>query len=325
MHEDGDNGRREAWTRYWSSGRLHSCVGSYAGNYDGAIGAFWRTLGAGLPAGARVLDLATGNGPLPLLLWELRGDAIEVDAVDLAALSPAWHQPGTHRTVRFHQGVRMEALPFAAAGFDCVASQFGFEYSDRPRALAECLRVSRPTATLALVMHHAGSVLVRVGREELAHHARLLGDDGLLRAALEVIPWIAQARSGAPIQDVASANAARERYNQAMRALADAAGSSPVPDLLHESASAVQRLLAGVRPENARQAGEALRGYAGELEGARLRTAEMVAHALERAQVEEMAAQVRAARPDAQVRIDELRQAEGVLAWSFVATPTGAG
>jgi len=325
MDRDGGNERSRAWSRYWSSGRLHSCAGSYAGNYGGAIGAFWRDLAAGLPAQARVLDLATGNGPLPLLLWESRGDALRIDAVDLAALAPAWYRPDVHPRVSFHAGVRMEALPFADATFDGVVSQFGFEYADRWPALGECLRVSRPGALLALVMHHRDSVLVRVGREELAHHARLLDDDGLLQAARAAIPWIARARSDRVIDDMAAAGAARERYNRALQDLVTVARASPAPDLLLEVREAVHHLLAGVAADHAGEAIAALDAYRGELEGARLRTAEMVTHALAPEHLLELVERLRQARPGMEVRSGELAQAEGVLAWSLVAAPVGSG
>ena len=321
----GKDERGKAWTRYWSSGRLHSCTGSYAGNYDGAIGRFWRSLAADLAPDACVLDLATGNGPLPLLLWEARGDALQVDAVDLAAVAPDWHRPDRHGRIRFHSGVRMEALPFADASFDCVASQFGFEYADRGPALAECLRVMRPDARLGLVMHHHDSVLVRVGREELAHHGRLLATGGLLAAAGAALPWIAQARSGQPITDLAAATVARGHYNQAVQGLAEAARASLAPDLLLEVRQAVHRLLAGVHAGNLAAATAALQAYAGELDGARLRTAEMVAHALSSQQLEQLEQQLRQARPGLEVATVELAQAEGVLAWSLLATAAAAG
>ena len=272
----GMDERGKAWSRYWSSGRLHSCTGSYAGNYDGAIGRFWRSLAADLAPNACVLDLATGNGPLPLLLWEARGDALQVDAVDLAAVAPDWYRADRHGRIHFHSGVRMEALPFADGSFDCVVSQFGFEYAERGPALAECLRVMRPDARLALVMHHHDSVLVRVGREELAHHGRLLATDGLLAAAIAALPWIAQARSGQPITDLAATTAA-------------------------------------------------LQAYAGELDGARLRTAEMVAHALSPQQLDALQQRLRQARPGLEVATAELAQAQGVLAWSLLAAPAGCG
>ena len=146
MNASDGEARRAAWSDYWSRGALHSCVGSYAGNYGGAIATYWRTVFATLPRGARVLDVGTGNGPLPRLLLDARPDDsdLHVDAIDLAALAPRWAaQPAYAARVRFHPGVATEHLPFAAAAFDLVTSQFGFEYAERGPALAECLRVLR--------------------------------------------------------------------------------------------------------------------------------------------------------------------------------------
>lgn len=241
------------------------------------------------------------------------------------AVAKGWYHPDRHGRIRFHSGVRMETLPFADASFDCVASQFGFEYADRGPALAECLRVMRPDARLALVMHHQDSVLVRVGREELAHHGRLLATDGLLAAASAALPWIAQARTGQPIADRVAATAAREHYNQALQALAVAAGASFAPDLLLEVREAVHRLLAGVHAGNLAATAAALETYTGELDGARLRTAEMVTHALSPQQLEALEQRLRQARPGFEVRRAALAQAEGVLAWSLLAAPAGCG
>src|SRR5690606_35470131 len=163
--------RRQAWTSYWASGRLHSCATSFDGNYTGVIGASWRLAFSALPAGKRVLDLATGNGPLPALLWELHGDAVQVDAVDLAGLAPSWHEAGKHASIRFHPGVDMESLPFADASFDVVTSQFGFEYADHGRTLAEFGRVAAPGASLRRGMQHRGGRLIQDGREDVQHHA----------------------------------------------------------------------------------------------------------------------------------------------------------
>lgn len=315
-----DESRRRAWSAYWSSGRLHSCAGSFQGNYAGAIGAFWRRLFGGLAPGSRVLDLATGNGPLPLLAWEARPGAVEVDAVDLADVAPAWFDPARHGGIRFHSRVRMEALPFATGTFDCVVSQFGFEYADRAAALAECLRVTRAGGGLALVMHHAGSVLARVGREELAHHARLRDGEGLLAAARGVAPWLARARGGQGV-DADAANAARERYNRAMQDVAAAIAASPAPDLLLEVRDAVHGLLARVGPGGEAAALDALDAQAASLDAARLRTAEMVACALDEADAAALAGMLRQARPGIAVQYRELRQPEGVLAWSLLAGP----
>jgi SAM-dependent methyltransferase len=316
MSECGDTARQQAWTAYWSSGRLHSCASGADDNYAGAIAAFWRGLFGAMELPARVLDLATGNGPLPLLLSELHGAGVAVDAVDLALVAPAWYEPERHRGVRFHPGVRMEALPFADASFDWIVSQFGFEYGALEAVVAECARIARPTARVALVMHHVDSVLVRVGREELAHHARLLGESGLVAAARGVAPWIARARAGEAV-DAAEAAHARARYNAAIREIEPAVASSPAPDLLLEARENIHGLLMGAR--GTRSMLGAIDAYASDLERARLRTAEMVAHALDAVQVEHLATLLAGARPGAVVEYGELRQAEGMLAWSLVA------
>ena len=82
--DDGERGRDErgkAWSRYWSSGRLHSCTGSYAGNYDGAIGRFWRSLAADLAPRVRVNGIAVGSVATSALQVVLDSDEIHDEMV----------------------------------------------------------------------------------------------------------------------------------------------------------------------------------------------------------------------------------------------------
>ena len=72
MTDAANDPRRQAWSSYWAQGALHSCTGSFDARYSGAIGAFWDAVVAEIPPGSRVLDLATGNGALPLRLWSTR-------------------------------------------------------------------------------------------------------------------------------------------------------------------------------------------------------------------------------------------------------------
>ena len=317
---NGTDARRRAWSAFWAGGTLHSCTGSFDERYSGAIGAFWDAVLDDIAPGARVLDLATGNGALPLRVWNRHGRGVQVDAVDLASLAPAWYQPALHPSIRFHPGTSMEALPFADAGHDHVLSQYGFEYADRDAALGECLRVLAPAGGLAFVMHHAGSVLVDVGREELANIRCLLAPDGLLATAREAIPWIARARarhrgSGSDVATAPDALRARGAYNDAMARLAGAIAASPVPDALVEGRQWVHGLLSATRAADASL--EALQGYRDSLEDAALRTGEMLDHALADADVDAMVAWLRGARPDATVAARPLRQAEGVLGWAL--------
>lgn len=323
MPNHDDSARRAAWSAYWATGGLHSCVGSLDDDYSGAIGDFWRRVFDGLPPGPlRALDLATGNGALPRLLWRHRGTTpgLAIDAVDLAQVAPAWHRQDEHAAIRFHAGIAMEALPFGDDDFDLVTSQYGFEYARRHEALAEVLRVLAPRGRLAMVMHHAGSVLARVASAEVAHEARLVAPGGLLERAAAVLPWFALARRGGDPGREPGANAAREAYNAAAAALARDIATSPAPDLLVETQAWLQRLLSSVGPDPA-PALEALARYREGLEASALRSAELVSHALDEAEAQALVAEIRHARPGADVHCEPLVQAQGLLGWGLWMQP----
>ena len=321
MVSENHAARRQVWGAYWASGRLHSCTNTPDRNYEGAVGDFWDGFFAATRNGARILDLATGNGALPLRVHRTLEGRARVDAIDLAALSPAWYEPARHTQIRFHAGIEMEELPFEDAMFDEVVSQFGFEYADRPRALSEALRVAAPGARLAFVMHHAESVLVNVGHEELEHHAWLGSDAGLLPAALAIVPCLAAIRAGSAPSSAAFA--ARERYNRAMDELARRASVSKAPDLLLEAREHVHRIIAATG-QDASSATAALGRYIRDLEGSRVRTREMVDHALTVSELHSLTEACQRLRPGMRVASAELRQAEGVVAWSWVAGAASA-
>ncbi len=314
--------RQQAWNSYWNAGALHSCVGSYGGNYAGAVAAFWESRFASLRVGDRVLDLATGNGSLPKLLVERAGPDthVQVDAVDIAAIAPSWHDPVRNPGLRFHPGVDMQSLPFPDASFDLVVSQYGLEYAAWPAAIAELLRVCKASGTGALVLHHSGSVLVRVGRVELANHHTLLARDGLLGAARDVLPWVARARAGHAVAGDPQAAASRQRYNEAMAAIAGAIESSPVPDLLIQARETIHPMLASALGDCS-VALASLEDYQGELEGAALRTGEMIDRALDVAAIEALRATVQQLRPEWTLQAEPIAQEQGILGWGVVLGP----
>ena len=320
MPSNQDSARRQAWSAYWAGGGLHSCVGSLDDDYSGAIGDFWRDVFAELPPGPlSALDLATGNGAIPRLLARQRPEA-GIEAVDLASLAPAWHDPAASPGIRFHSGVAMEDLPFGDAAFDLVTSQYGFEYARRDEALAEALRVLRPGGRMALVMHHAGSVLARVAASESGNARVLAAPGGLLEAADAVLPWLSLARRGGDPGREPAALAARQAYNSAAVALDRAIASAPAPDLLIEARAWLQRLLAGTGPDPS-PTREALSKYREALAAGALRSAELVEHALDEAAAGALVAAIRRARPGANVECRPLSQAEGLLGWGLWLRP----
>ena len=323
MTNDSLAARRAAWADYWASGALHSCPGSRAGNYGGAIGAFWDCRIAGIPTDARILDVATGNGALPLRLWQSRGDAVHVDAIDFAPPAPGWHQPGVHPRIRFHGGVDMTSLPFEAASFDIVCSQYGIEYGMRPHALDEALRVLRRSGRLWLVLHHAGSELVDVARAEEGAYDWLSQEGGLLSAASRMAHWLAVAHGGGALP--AAANDAREGYNRLLRECGALHGQARPRGLAVDVVQAIHSALGLASQGRAEEAQDALARYRGDLARARLRGGELVSHALSAEDIRDWSARISSVWPQAEVACDVLRQQEGIVGWALTAEARQAG
>lgn len=320
------NSRSQAWSSFWSKGSLHSCIDSFGQDYAGTIGDFWRAIFADVNPGDRVIDLATGNGALPLLLSHEQGKNVWIDGVDLATVAPIWHEVSRYPNICFHSRTAVENLPFSDASFDLVVSQFGLEYAFWPAALLECVRVMRPLATAAFVMHHADSVLVKVGAAEAANQAFLLAPDGLLAAASQVIPWIERARAGELNADeILVARESRAAYNHAMANVGAEIERSPIPDLLLESRQLVHGLLSTALAADADSRLAALAEYRQCLDEASLRTAELIQHALDQQGVDKMFKVLQQALPSHSCSCQVLRQEQGILGWAVLVRPIKAG
>jgi SAM-dependent methyltransferase len=321
----GSNERRDSWSRYWAGGALHSCTTSFEGNYDDAIGAFWRSVCATLRGGERVLDVATGNGALPRLLIDTlaaAGRLPAIDAVDLADIDPDWVRqlaPDIAQQVHFHARVAVESLPFADASFDLVISQYGLEYGDLGRSVGEVARVLRPGGAVALVLHHRDALPVRSGRAEVAHIDWLLASGGLIDRARRLLPFMARLATPAGVASVQrdpEAGKARIQLNDAMRALDSRARTESVPDLLYEIQSQVGELLGNTAGIGERAARARLQAIVDGMAQARLRQAELVEHALDRTGVERLAAGLSGCAP-VRAEIDELRVRGELFGWSL--------
>src|SRR5690606_6934747 len=113
-----------------------------------------------------------GNGPLLLLAREraaARGVGLELHGVDLADIDPVHAIVDGERLyagIRFHPRTSACELPFADGEVDMLCSQFGFEYAPREQAVAELLRVARPRARIALVVHSDDSIVARASVEQ---------------------------------------------------------------------------------------------------------------------------------------------------------------
>jgi SAM-dependent methyltransferase len=319
----GEQGRERAWTTYWRSGALHSCPTSFHGNYQGAIAEFWKGASASLPVPARVLDVGTGNGSIPRLLIDagVAPDHLDIDAVDAADISPAWHSPADMPNIRFHPGVPMESLPFAQASFDAVCSQFAIEYASAPVAWEEALRVLRPAGHLYWVMHHRESIFAQVAMQECEHLDWLSQPNGLLDAALALAPWLMRLRRGdASVASSPHANEARARFNLSQQEVESRIRDATATDILGEVRAQVHAILA--RSPDPESALGRHRAWLGE---SRLRSAELVSCALDAGSIQELCVWLKARMPRASISVQALQQAEGVLAWGLVMRNYQAG
>ncbi len=239
---------RDSWSRYWAAQPAHSLPGSLDEGYGGGIASFWDDVIGALQPQAEVLDLATGNGPVPRLMLQRRPD-LRIDAVDAADVAPLW-AAGSSSMPRFHPRVRCETLPFPDATFDLVSSQFGIEYSKLPSSVGEVARVLRSGGVFAAVMHARDSHIVGVTEEELAHATALLAPGAALDAIAALVPFMAKAGTDQAQRELnasPSACEARERFNQSMDAVRLSASRCKTPDLLLELLQWTPQLLAFAR------------------------------------------------------------------------------
>jgi ubiquinone/menaquinone biosynthesis C-methylase UbiE len=169
------------WDRYWHFDRVASCFDAAgAEDYDDSVAAGWRQFFAERPQGARILDLCCGNGAVALIAAETgiaRGKGFEIVGVDQAAIDPRAYV-SRHReaieAIDFRSGTPAEALPFDDDRFDAAVSQYGIEYSDMDRSLAEIARVIAPEGRVRLVLHAADGVVSRDSREVIGEADFLL-------------------------------------------------------------------------------------------------------------------------------------------------------
>jgi SAM-dependent methyltransferase len=308
--------RQQVWTRYWASGAAHSCGTSYGERYGGAIAAFWRAVHDGTPAGSRLLDVATGSGAIPRL-WRTWRTTDTWDAVDLAASAPSWMAEAA-AGLRFHGSVRAELLPFPAASFDLVTSQYGLEYCDRALAVAEVLRVRAPQGDIAFVLHHARSRPVALARTELSHLDWALGPDGLIGACADMLGFAAEATTPQGRERLASnpaAEAARRRFNAAQAALHQRANAPDGADVLGEIRDATGALFQVAMQQGAAPARSGLDSWTRALADHRVRLEELCARALDGAQAQGLGAQLAGA--GLRVDLGMLEEGQHLMGWTL--------
>lgn len=139
-----------AWSDFWAANAgapQGGCLPQRWAAIEDAQADAWRAFIAALPEGAKVLDLATGDGRVLGWMHAARGD-LDLTGIDLAPDLPA---PPAGTTTR--GGIAMESLPFGDGEFAAVVSQFGFEYGDVAAVAGEIARVLARGGSVGLMVH----------------------------------------------------------------------------------------------------------------------------------------------------------------------------
>lgn len=235
------------WTLFWQSDQLESCVPVADSGRRNGLHSVWRAFFDSLPAGARILDLGTGNGSLAsqaAAVSRARPVPFSIHGVDLADIDPARFVSSAAellKEVRFHPRIPMEALPFPNGRFDAVCSQYALEYSDVYRSLREALRVLRPEGSFRFLLHADSGVLKDRCRGQ-RRQARAILDSDLfpcLEDMLEKIVRAERRRSPETLEAATRAIAALKAVFDDLESGLPDAGDRSVADNLF---AAVRRL-----------------------------------------------------------------------------------
>lgn len=194
----------DEWEQFWRHGSVTTFERSGNPNYDGEIREFWERQFATLRESARIVDLATGNGAVALLAAEYSAThdrQFRVDALDRAGIRPEKDLQEAEaarewlKSVRFRGGAPNESTGLEGECADLVTSQYGFEYGDPSASAREAMRILKPGGRIALITHHANSVVVGEAREGLEQHRLCLRREQLLTRARRVVDAMASAES----------------------------------------------------------------------------------------------------------------------------------
>lgn len=173
-----------AWSDFWGaggSGPESGCLPQALRRIDAVQRRVWAEAVAPLKAGARVLDLATGDGAVLGKIRARRTD-LKLTGVDSAARLPPAPRGATLRA-----GVAMEVLPFRNGSFELVTSQFGYEYGDRAAIAREVARVLTPGGRYAFIIHHAAGPILAHNQARRAGLGWAVVDSGLLAQAKALV------------------------------------------------------------------------------------------------------------------------------------------
>lgn len=181
----------------------------------------WRDYFRGLPAGARLLDIASGIGPLSLLAQEVSRERIrgfELHSLDQASTLSA--PPLLLDGIRFHARRYDQTTPFDEGFFDAVSGQWLAPEEDTAASgLAELRRILKPGGRVRFLFHAVGSAAYEQCQGRIQAVDALLGEFQLLERArhmFEVAFTYETALRRDPVRAVMLALSSQGEYHKAV-------------------------------------------------------------------------------------------------------------
>jgi SAM-dependent methyltransferase len=196
----------EQWSQYWRRDSITTFRRRGNENYDREFAEFWNSRFAELSDRSFIIDLATGNGAVALLAAAFavaHDKEFEVTGIDFADIRPLEVLAGHEEVrellsrIRFLAKTRMEATGLPAGSANLVMSQYGIEYGDLAATIAEAWRLLREGGTLAAILHHAESAVVKLAEDNVGQVEYCLQDEQLDKRVLELVRSMGDARTPA--------------------------------------------------------------------------------------------------------------------------------
>lgn len=177
-----------AWSIYWSEDRLQSCVAAGDGADQDALNSVWIKFAQELGEGAKVLDLATGNGAVPVALLRAQ-PSLAITAVDRADINPAAYIKNCPELdkVTFIGNIDLNQLAIPSTDFAAITSQFGLEYAGLASGSDAALKLLSKTGKFKFLVHHSDSEIVQSSGRKLAEMKRLLETGGLIEMLISFL------------------------------------------------------------------------------------------------------------------------------------------
>jgi ubiquinone/menaquinone biosynthesis C-methylase UbiE len=176
------------WSVYWAADRIHSCVAEDQQNDQGLLNKVWQDFAKKAVSGAQMIDLATGNGAVPLAMLSARTD-LDLSGIDRASIDPSKYVSDRPelKQVKFYPNTDINDLGILDKRFDAVTSQFGIEYAGLHETIGAVSSNLKSLGELLFLIHHDQSNVITSSKSKVTEMKELLEPNGLVETVFSFL------------------------------------------------------------------------------------------------------------------------------------------